>query len=324
MRGATNQRSTPHNGGGGTHQHSTPHHGGGHTPTQHAPSRGGPRSSTEPTPARRSTQPQLQSNRRPQPPKHADHKVTKTTPNKQNKPRMAPAKSPARAQPTRTQRRQPPGGTHDENPSQTPPHHAKPPRRTGSNKVRASNTNATATQPPTKATLTRRPKGGEDEAEPTEHAAHGAGQNTTSPDQTLPAGRWPRPPRLDDGTPTQCAWHTLITAQRNTPDRPPSTRPKQKRLNATGCARAGLPTVHLTQHTASTRRQTTAGNVAQRVVQRPTRAQRTNTETGMTTTRTTSDRASNRCSAKEPTPNKPTMRWPRQPCTNKTAAAATT
>ena len=44
----------------------------------------------------------------------------------------------------------------------------------------------------------------------------------------------------------------------------------------------------------------------------------------MTATRTTSDRASARCSAKEPTPNKPTMRRLRQRCTNKTAAAATT
>ena len=50
----------------------------------------------------------------------------------------------------------------------------------------------------------------------------------------------------------------------------------------------------------------------------------TNTETGMTTTRTRSDRASARCSAKEPTPNKPIMRQLQQPCTKKTAEAATT
>ena len=117
--------------------------------------------------------------------------------------------------------------------------------------------------------------------------------------------------------------HPHQSTRKPPPDRPPSTRLKQQSLSATGCARAGLPTVHLTQNTASTRRQTTTGNVTRRVVQRPTRTQPTNSETGMTTTRTTSDRASTRCPAKEPTPNKPTMRSLRQLCTNKTAAAAT-
>ena len=321
---------------GATHQHSTPHHGGGHAPTQHASPREGPHTSTEPTLARRSTQPQPQPNRRPQPAEHADHKAAKTTPNKQNKPRMAPAKTAPGAPPTRTQRRRPPGGTHDNNPSQAPPHHAQPPRRTGSNKVRANNTNATATQPPTKATLTRRPKGGEDDAEPTKQAAHGAGQNTTSPSPTMPASRRPRRQKPKPSTTRLRRQHTNTmrrahpdhSTTKHTPDSPPSTRLKQQRLNATSCARAGLPTVHLTQHTASTRPQTTAGNVERRVttrvVQRLTRAQPTDTKTGMTTTRTTTDSASDCCSAKEPMPNKPTMRWIRQPCTNKTAAAAMT
>ena len=43
----------------------------------------------------------------------------------------------------------------------------------------------------------------------------------------------------------------------------------------------------------------------------------TNTETSMATKRTTSDRAGARCSAKEPMPNKPTMRRLTRPCTNK-------
>ena len=244
---------------------------------------------------------------------------------------MAPAKTPPRAPPTRTQRRRPPSSTHDNNPSQPPPHHTQPARRTGSNKVRENNTNAAAIQRPTKATLTRRPKGGEDEAEPTKQAAHGAGQMTTSPSPTMPAGRRPRrrQPKASTirlrrrHTNTMRRAHTDHSTTKHTPDRPPSTRRKQQRLNATSCARAGLPTVHLTQHTASTRRHTTTGNVTPRVVQRPTRVQPTNTKTGMTTTQTTSDRTSDCCSAKEPTPNKPTMRWLRQPCANKTAAAAT-
>ena len=190
--------------------------------------------------------------------------------------------------------------------------------------IRANNTKAAATQPPTKATLTHRLKGGEDNAKPTKKAAHDDGQNTTSPNPTMPAGTRPRQRHPKPSTTwlrrrqtnTTRRAHPDHSTTKHTPDRPPSTRHKQQRLNATGCARAGLPTVQLTQHTVSTRRQLTTGNVTRCVVQRPTRAQPTNTETGMTTTRTTSDRASDRCSAKTPTPNKPTMRWPRQPCTD--------
>ena len=101
--------------------------------------------------------------------------------------------------------------------------------------------------------------------------------------------------------------HPDHSTMKSMPDRPPSTKPKQQRLNKTGCARTGLPTVHLTQRTASTRRQTTTDNVTQRVVQRPTRAQPTNTKTFITTTRTTSDHTSARCSVEDPTPNKATM-----------------
>ena len=245
---------------------------------------------------------------------------------------MAPAKTQPRAPPTRTQRRRPRGGTHDDNPSQAPPDHTQPPRRTGSNKVRANNTKAAATQPPTKATLTHRRRGGEDNAEPTKQAMHGPGQNTTSPNPTMPAGRRPRQRQLKPSTTwlrrrhtnTMCRAHPDHSTAKHTPDGPLFTRHKQERLNATGCALAGLLTAQLTRHTVSTRRQTTTGNVTRRVVQRPTRAQPTNTETGMTTSGTTSDRASDRCSAKTPTPNKPTMRWPGQSCTNKPAAAATT
>ena len=129
MGGATNEK-----------QHAPPR--GGHEPTQYAQPRGGPRTSTEPTPARRSTQPQPQPNRRPRPPKHADRKAAKTTPNKQNKPRMALAQTPPQARPTRTQRR-PPGGTHDDTSSQAPPHHAQPPRRTGTNTARPTMRGAT-------------------------------------------------------------------------------------------------------------------------------------------------------------------------------------
>ena len=196
----------------------------------------------------------------------------------------------------------------------------------------ANNKNAAATQPLTIATLTRRPKGGKHHAKPTKQAAHGAGQNTTSPNPTMPAGRRHRPRQPKPSitqlrrrhTNTKRRAHPGHSTTKPTPDRPPSARPKQQPVNATGCARAGLPTVHLTQHTASTRRQTTAGNITRRVVQRPTRARPTNTETSRTTTRTTSDRASACCSAKEPTPNKPTMRPPTQPCTNKTTAVART
>ena len=157
-------------------------------------------------------------------------------------------------------------------------------------------------------------------------------KNIISPNPTMPAGRRHRRRQPTPSTTRLRRRHTDSmrrarpdrSTTKPTPDRPTSTRPQRQQLNAAGCARAGLPTVNLTQNAKSTQRQTTTGYVTRRVVQGRTRAQSTNTETGMTTTRTTSDRASACCSNKEPMPKKPTMRRLRQPCTNKTAAGATT
>ena len=292
-------------------------HRGGQAPTPQAAPRGGRRTNTaRPTmrgaPQQRSTPGMWRATRQHSTPHHGgEHTPTHHAP-------------PWGRACTNTARSTMGGTTHEHN----RPHHEGGPR-TNTKQTPARQTTQTQPQPNRRqnATKTRRPKRGKDDAQPTKQAAHGASQTTTSPNSTIPAGRQHRQRQPKPSTTQLRQRHTNTMRRAHpdhstikpTPNRPPSTRPKQQCLNAAGGARAGPPTVHLTQITASTRCQTTTGNVTRRVVQRQTRAQPTNTETCMTTTRTRSDRAS----AIEPTPNKPAMRRLRQPCTNKTAAAAT-
>ena len=158
MWGATQQRSTSDNEVAHAPAQNTPPWwgphtgtacptvGGGGTPTKHALPMGGARKnaanptmkgathqhSTNPGQAnntsRTATRPPINQ------PKHTDRKGAKTTPNQQNKPRMALAK----AQPTRKQRRRLAGGTDDDNPSPAPPHSGQPRLWAGTNTARST------------------------------------------------------------------------------------------------------------------------------------------------------------------------------------------
>ena len=64
----------------------------------------------------------------------------------------------------------------------------------------------------------------------------------------------------------------------HTPNRPTTRQPRQQRLNATGCAHAGLGTVNPTHNrSCSTRRPSTTSNPTRRVEHRPATAQPTKT-----------------------------------------------